>query len=290
MPERVFSTLENLLSYWNPHDWLWLVSYSGGKDSTLLLFAVLELARRRDFNIAVVYNDTGGDLPELRRLAYSVLDKVRSLGHTVFITKPSKTFFDYLLTTYSPPRWNFRWCCKRLKELPFKKLVLELSRRQRVLNLVGIRREEARWRNWSVKMVFSNLVYAAPLVELTCDDVWCALDRLSRVDRFYAEVVNELKRIYGSARRSGCWFCPLITRDSLLESRPELLKLKYEVLRAWCTGNRERIVELSKKYPELIHLTVSPDNIKRKYPCMKKCLECQVFRVTVYLGGVLLQQ
>lgn len=274
-----------LLEEFSPNDWFWLVSYSGGKDSTLLLFSVSELTKRLGFAFGVVYNDSGGDLPELRALVYEVLDYVKSLGHEVYVTRPEMTFFDYLLTKYSPPRWNFRWCCKRLKELPFKKLAVELSKSRRILNLVGIRKEEARWRSWRVKRISDNLVYAAPLLDLSAEDVWSALAELASRNRFHAYVVEKLRSVYGNAERSGCWFCPLIAWDKLLQTRPDLLKLKYEILTAWCSGRREKIIELSEQHPELVKVTINKTTID--YPCGRRCQTCQVRIATDCLKALL---
>jgi len=274
----VYGVLECLYERFSPGTWLWLVSYSGGKDSSLLLLSAIRFAESRGFTIAVVYNDCGGDLPELRGLVYRVLDVVRARGHTVYVTRPERTFFDYLLSRYSPPRWNFRWCCKRIKELPFRRLAEELSEERPVLNLLGLRREEARWRNWVVKAVNSKLVYAAPLNRLTTGEVWQLLWEECSRDRELGFLCGELSKIYNGAERSGCWFCPLVAHDKLLESRPELLKLKLEVLEAWCTGRRERIVELSRQHPDLIELTAPVDTgaLKPLYPCGRKCGICDI--------------
>lgn len=284
---NIWSDFRRLVEEYDPHNWLWLVSYSGGKDSTLLLFIALELSTKFGFKIGVVYNDSGGDVPELRQLAREVLRKVSELGHEVYVTKPEMTFFDYLLTKYSPPRWNFRWCCKRLKEIPFRELALKLSKQHKVLNLIGNRREEARWRNWKVKAVSERLVYVAPLLRLSAKDVWRALFELASWSTFYAVVVAKLMYIYSGAERSGCWFCPLVTKDKLLSSRPELLKLKYQILRAWCSGNRNKIVELSRMYPDLVQVTVAVDETPAKYPCGRKCAKCQVSRTITYLEATL---
>jgi len=269
---KVLKRLESL--YGEYGDWLWLVSFSGGKDSSALLFLATCFAEARGFKIAVVYNDTGGDPPTLRQYVYEVLEEVKRSGHDVHVTRPERTFFDYLFTEYSPPRWNFRWCCKRLKELPFKQLADELARERPVLNLLGTRREEARWRGWYVKRASDRLVYAAPLYDLTSEEVWALLREL-RPDAY-----ERLRQIYGAARRMGCWFCPLV-RDV---AEPRLMKLKLEVLSAWCSGRRERILELAEQYPDLIQVTVDADAVRRDFPCGRKCNVCQVAKIRIELA------
>lgn len=138
---RVAARLEELLRAFR--GWFPLVSFSYGKDSSALLSLTLRLADHAGLKIGVVYNDAGGDPPALKRYVYDVLEEVRRASHAVYVTRPERTFFDHLLTEYSPLRWIFRWCCKRLKELPFRRLAEELSRIQPVLNLLGTRAEEA---------------------------------------------------------------------------------------------------------------------------------------------------
>lgn len=276
---------EGLYGEFNPGEWYWLVSYSGGKDSTLLLITLLKFAESRGFKIHVVYNDTGGDVPELRNLAYRVLEFVKARGHVIHVTRPEKAFFDYLLTQYSPPRWNFRWCCRLTKERPFINLARELSREKPVLNFLGLRREEARWRNWFMKRANDRLIYVAPLNNLSNSEVWELLR--SESEGFMDFAYHELRKIYGDAQRSGCWYCPLVIKDKFLESKPELLKLKYEVLNSWCTGRREKIIELSRKYPDLIRITININEVSHHYPCGRKCTQCQVFKERRYLLKIL---
>jgi 3'-phosphoadenosine 5'-phosphosulfate sulfotransferase (PAPS reductase)/FAD synthetase len=290
----VYEHLDWLFYSYPPTEWLWLVSYSGGKDSTTLLLLTLSYATDKDFKVSVVYNDCGGDPSRLRELVFEVLSTVKNHSEIsravdrVFVTRPDKTFFDYLLTKYSPPRWNFRWCCKRLKEYPFKRLIGELAKERKVLNLVGNRREEARWRSWLVKKVSDRVVYAAPLRDLKNDEVWCLLREIA--GRLGFEWIYErLLDIYrgGAVRRSGCWFCTLTSPLNMLILEPEVLKVKLEILDAWCSGNREHIIELAKKYPELVSTTVARDEINYSYPCGRKCDTCQVGKLRSLLKKIL---
>jgi len=284
----LWKTLQELYEMFNPRDWIWLISYSGGKDSSLLLLLTLGFAEAKGFTVSVVYNDSGGDLPELRNLVFRVLDIVSKRGHQVYITRPEMTFFDYLLTRYSPPRWNFRWCCKRLKEIPFRRLAEQLLREKPVLNLLGLRREEARWRNWKLRVVNERLVYVAPLNHLNNNEVWELLEETCRRYESLGFVYEELKRIYNGSERSGCWYCPLVIDDTLLRSRPLLLRLKLEILEAWCT-ERRRIIELSKRYPDLVKITIPINNetIQPTYPCGRKCNSCAISHIRVLLREVL---
>jgi len=283
---RIYRRLLDLHDLYPPHKWLWLISYSGGKDSTTLLLLTLKLAHEKGLRVGVVYNNSGGDIPEITDLVSRVLAYVRELGHETYITKPERSFFDYLLTRYSPPRWNFRWCCKRLKEVPFRRFIKALSGSRRVLNLVGNRREEARWRGWFLREVGENLIYVAPLYDIRNEEVWSVLGEVSKelnVEWVYRDLWEAYRG--GLARRTGCWFCPLVVLDRMLLARPMLMKLKLEMLESWCSGEREKILELSKKYPGLIKVSV--DRVSRDYPCGRRCEVCGVRLVREALRGLL---
>jgi 3'-phosphoadenosine 5'-phosphosulfate sulfotransferase (PAPS reductase)/FAD synthetase len=273
--EKIYERLLDLYEKYSPNEWLWLISYSGGKDSTTLLLLTLKLANEKFFKVGVIYHDSGGDIPDVKNLVSETLSYVKKLSHEVYISRPEKSFFDYLLTKYSPPRWNFRWCCKRLKELPFKNFISKLIESNKVLNLVGNRGEEARWRKWFIKKFKENLIYVAPLYDLKNHEVWQLLEEISK-ELNMMWTYWRLQKIYerGLIKRTGCWFCPLIVSDEMLLADSKLLKLKMEIYESWCNGKRNHILELSKKYPELIKTSVN--NISIGYPCGRRCEICQV--------------
>ena len=176
----------------------WIVAYSGGKDSTLLLHLVWEVAaatrpeRRRP--LYVVANDTLVESPlvigHLRRSLDVIRAAARDAGLpvTVKVTEPciDQTFWVNVIGRgYIPPTRNFRWCTDRMKILPTNHLIeqLVLTHRRAVL-LIGTRRSESQHRGRAMDRrgvtatemnphgTIKNCRMFAPLADLGDDDVW----------------------------------------------------------------------------------------------------------------------
>ena len=173
----------------------WIVAYSGGKDSTLLLHLVWEIAAaapRRQ--IYVVSNDTLVESPLVIRHLRQSLEIIRAavrdtgLPITIKVTEPciDQTFWVNLIGRgYIPPTRNFRWCTDRMKILPTNRLIERLARtHERVILLVGTRRSESQHRGRAMTQrgvtatamnphgTIENCLMFAPLADLGDDDVW----------------------------------------------------------------------------------------------------------------------
>ena len=176
----------------------WIVAYSGGKDSTLLLQLVWETAaaadpeRRRP--VYVVANDTLVESPlvidHLRRSLDVIRAAARAAGLpiTVKVTEPciDQTFWVNVIGRgYIPPTRNFRWCTDRMKILPTNDLIrrLVLAHKSAVL-LIGTRRSESQNRGRAMTRrgvtatetnphgTIESCRMFAPLADLGDDDVW----------------------------------------------------------------------------------------------------------------------
>ena len=176
----------------------WIVAYSGGKDSTLLLQLVWEIAaasepeRRRP--VYVVANDTLVESPlvidHLRRSLDVIRAAARAAGLpiTVKVTEPciDQTFWVNVIGRgYIPPTRNFRWCTDRMKILPTNDLIrrLVLAHKNAVL-LIGTRRSESQNRGRAMTRrgvtatemnphgTIEKCRMFAPLADLGDDDVW----------------------------------------------------------------------------------------------------------------------
>ena len=180
----------------------WIVAYSGGKDSTLLLQMTWELLvrlpagmRRRE--VHVVGNDTLVESPpviqHLRESMKQIGTAAREadLPIKTRITRPNidQTFWVNVIGRgYIPPTRNFRWCTDRMKILPTSQLLKGLVKgRGRAVLLVGTRKAESehRRRNMARHGVSSNGMNAhssvagcrvfAPLADFSDEDVWMIL-------------------------------------------------------------------------------------------------------------------
>lgn len=198
--ERLAAIRADILDeYQAPHRYPWVVAFSGGKDSTLLLQLVCEALmqiapskRRRP--IWVVSNDTLVESPLVISHIDKQLDMIGALlpqqRLPVQVHKttpdPSQTFWVNMIGRgYPPPNRRFRWCTDRMKIQPTSQFIRQrVSEAGKVVLLIGVRRSESAARAQSVERhtvegqrlnphddLRGCMVYR-PIVELTTDEVW----------------------------------------------------------------------------------------------------------------------
>lgn len=180
----------------------WVVGFSGGKDSTMLLHLVFETLLSispsdRKRRVYVACNDTLVESPTVTDHVRDSLSKVEegasALGLPISVhrTKPDQeqTFWVNMLGRgYPAPNRTFRWCTDRMKIRPTGHLLRELALTHGgVVLLLGVRKAESTTRARTIEShategsrynphgsVRGCLVYN-PIVELSDDDVWTFL-------------------------------------------------------------------------------------------------------------------
>ncbi len=178
----------------------WIVTFSGGKDSTLVAHLVFEMLLSlppslRQRKIDFVSNDTLVESPLVVKHMRDTLDKILSAAQ-IFrlpvsgeITTPKlqETFWTLLIGKgYPSPNRSMRWCTDRLKIQPTSSYILQkVSENSKAIIVLGVRKDESSTRKASIEshhnLANSNLtphgslknalVYR-PIVDLTTDDVW----------------------------------------------------------------------------------------------------------------------
>jgi DNA sulfur modification protein DndC len=176
----------------------WIVGFSGGKDSTMLLqlvwYALKEYpAELRKRKIHVVCNNTLVENPKILEYTEKVLDKIqrsaveKSMPITVNRTTPKleDTFWVNLIGKgYPAPNNIFRWCTERMKINPTTKFILEkINEDGEVIILLGTRSDESSKRAGSIKKhniegqrlrkhVLPNAYVFAPIKDVLTKEVW----------------------------------------------------------------------------------------------------------------------
>ena len=203
LPARLESVKDAVRrEYRRKHKHPWIVAYSGGKDSTLLLQLVWEVVadlppneRRRP--ITILGNDTLVESPLVIQHLHDSLQVVgdaassSNLPLDIRITTPAvdQTFWVNVIGRgYIPPTRNFRWCTDRMKIRPTSRILQQVVREHAgAILLIGTRRSESqnRKRGMDRRKVSATRLNAhssvpgcrmfAPLADLDDDDVWMVL-------------------------------------------------------------------------------------------------------------------
>jgi DNA sulfur modification protein DndC len=184
--------------YLEPHNFPWIVGFSGGKDSTVVCHLVFDLLlslapdqRRRPVHI--VSNDTLVESPLVMAHIVAVQAEMRHAAEAwrlpvrVVTTRPDPdaTFWVNLIGRgYPTPNRSFRWCTDRMKIQPTSRYILDqVAASGEVILLLGVRRDESATRAGSVARYDNGrrlnphndlkgcLVYR-PIVDLSTEDVW----------------------------------------------------------------------------------------------------------------------
>ena len=230
--ERLDAVREVMLAeYRKRHIDPWIVAYSGGKDSTLLLHLAWEIMlslppEERKREIHVMANDTLVESPLVIQHLKKSLSTIREAAQVtglpvrVTLTKPyvDQTFWVNVIGRgYIPPTRNFRWCTDRMKILPTERLLekLMLAHKRAVL-LIGTRRSESQNRQRNMKKhgvkahkmnphgSIKGCRMFAPLADLQDEDVWMILMQLKPP---WGGSHRDLVTLY---RNAGGGDCPLV--------------------------------------------------------------------------------
>lgn len=221
----------------------WLITFSGGKDSTLTLLLALEYALKhpgRLKRLDVLYSDTRMEIPTIHKFAKDFLTHVKSDGrfstlpiviHTVYPLMKDRFWVKVLGDGYPPPHQKFRWCTDRLKIRPAEKRLKKFLVPGKTAVLTGVRFGESNSRDqrlnlsctrggecgqglWFQQSSKLNVGYLAPIVNWPLCDVW---DFLAGFAPELGYPTRNLKSIYnGHDTRFGCWTCTVVRQDKAM--------------------------------------------------------------------------
>lgn len=245
---RTFEIFDEVYSRFG--SWPWVVAFSGGKDSSVVLYALyLWLKERRmSRRVYALFNDTGSELKLLEDWVEQYIkfvgEKLRETGSELVFRRTlpdigSLFVWRAVVRGYPAPTFNFRWCVSTLKIGPAKSSLREF---ERALLFTGLREDESSARaaalkrrsactadmsclsSFYVKTDIPNVVRVAPIRHWTVEDVW----RYVKKWAIREPVFRKLLELYGYSWernsllyylpvRYGCWHCTLVPVHHALE-------------------------------------------------------------------------
>jgi DNA sulfur modification protein DndC len=245
LPNRISEIVDELTDQYLEDDRYnrpWIIGFSGGKDSTVLLTLVwLALQKIREENesqtlnrqIYVVCNDTMVENPIIEEYTANVLQtiqksaKEQKLPITVKTTTPQieDTFWSCIIGKgYPVPNNAFRFCTEKMKIKPTSTFITEqVAEDGEAIVLIGTRLSESQQRAKSIKKhdikghrlskhpLNPNTFTYAPIKELMLEEVWWIINAIPSPWGFDNQI---LFKIYLDASADD-YECPtVVTNDS----------------------------------------------------------------------------
>jgi DNA sulfur modification protein DndC len=243
LPERILSIIEELIDQYQEDDRYnrpWIIGFSGGKDSTVLLTLVwLALLKIREDNptatlkrqVYVVCNDTMVENPVIEEYVSNVLQTIQKaakeqrLPITVKTTTPQieDTFWCCVIGKgYPVPNNSFRFCTEKMKIKPTSTFITnQVAADGEAIILIGTRLAESQQRAKSIKKhdikghrlskhpLNPNTYTYAPIKELMLEEVWWIINAILSPWGFDNQI---LFKIYMDASADD-YECPVVVTD-----------------------------------------------------------------------------
>ncbi|MDV2884684.1 DNA phosphorothioation system sulfurtransferase DndC [Alkalihalophilus pseudofirmus] len=217
----------------------WVVGYSGGKDSTVvvqLVFEALNELPKEQLHkkIYVISSDTLVETPLIISSINDTLRRVQEqalkLGlpietHKVKPPMEKSFWVNIIGKGYPSPNQKFRWCTDRLKIDPANQFILDkVSTFGEVIMVLGVRDDESATRANVMKShtvegkvlmrhsTLSNAFVFAPIRNFSLDDVW---SYLLNFESPWGDDNHALNKLY---QDSASGECPLVVDKTIKES------------------------------------------------------------------------
>lgn len=176
----------------------WVVAFSGGKDSTVVLQLVfrmlLDLGAEASKPVIVLSSDTQVEAPNVAAFVQETIRRIQTQAHALGLPlvtqlvkpQPEESYWGKIIGKgYPPPTRWFRWCTSNMKIKPSRRAVEAMTREHgSVILLLGTRIDESaqRGRTMQARTLNSkglnphheipNALVAAPIADWGTDDVW----------------------------------------------------------------------------------------------------------------------
>lgn len=257
----------------------WVIGYSGGKDSSVVLklvFHALRVVNCHHKLVTVIYCDTGVELPVAATLARGVMAEYAmecqafGLPVSTRILQPrlwDRYFVKVIGRGYPPPTDKFRWCTDRLRINPVSDFLRSVDARDAIV-LLGVRQDESATRSltlkensgsgrfWKKQRKHADRRLFMPILDFSVEDVWHTMLRIptpvsvaaNAVADLYSAAAGECPTIRDpvsppcGAARFGCWNCTVAKKSETLDNLASVGDVRYSMLkeyRVWLLESRQ---------------------------------------------------
>lgn len=203
---------------------IFVTSFSGGKDSQVVLDLVTRVIPSEDF--VVVYSDTGYELPPSLELYQQIEKHYRTLYPSIrFYTAKNHQPVLYYWDEIGTPSRIHRWCCSIMKSAPLSRLLKDIvgnGKQPSAVLFDGVRAEESVSRSTRSRIgknvKHNNIINVSPILE------WSAIEIYLYI-LLHGLPVNDAYR--RGLSRVGCVLCPYSSswsEDLCGQLYPETLK------------------------------------------------------------------
>jgi DNA sulfur modification protein DndC len=224
-------TLDEITSVYLADERPWVVGYSGGKDSTVVLQLVWHALRRlspseRRKHVYVISGDTLVETPVIIGYLTEALKLINEnaaaedlpiSAHKVTPTVEESFWVNLIGKGYPAPTSRFRWCTARMKINPANRFIRDrVAEHGEVTLVLGVRRQESATRAQLMSLrqikgsllsrhsTLPNAFVYTPIRDYSTDDVWTYL---LQVPNPWGRDNNDLLALY---RNSAAGECPLV--------------------------------------------------------------------------------
>jgi len=235
----------------------WILSLSGGKDSTAMALEWLDRHQKDPFAYPlheIIYCDVGMEFPAMMRH----IDRLKTIFSEAgirFTCLKSEHSFAYWMLEYQPkhhdPKWNQyrgrswpsaheRWCSSELKREVLRKYLAPLRHQYSVIQLVGLAADETKRLQRK-----NNQNHRHPVAEWG----WTEADCL----QYCYERGFDWEGLYRIFHRVSCWCCPL-------KSLPELQQLRKHFPDLWA-----RLLDMEHRTWRKFRADYSVDDLEARF-------------------------
>jgi DNA sulfur modification protein DndC len=214
----------------------WIIGFSGGKDSTVLLqlvwLAISDVPlNKRKREVYVICNDTLVENPILQMYVSDVLKKIKEVSASMdmpirvdtTIPRLEDTFWVNIIGRgYPVPNNTFRWCTDKMKIKPTSRFLTDkVAENGEAIILIGTRSSESANRARSIKKHEirgkrltkhphnPNTYVYSPIKDLMLEEVWYIINTMTSL---WGADNSQLFQIYMDASADD-YECPTVVTD-----------------------------------------------------------------------------